>query len=72
MTDDGQRTGATLSLKEKTGGALIKLDGQSHFCADDTENTEMRTCALIPVTDVSRSGALGMASARLRFEVAYL
>ncbi|EHX2470884.1 F18 fimbrial protein FedE [Escherichia coli] len=72
MTDGGQRTGATLSLKEKTGGSLIKLDGQSHFCADDTENTGMRTCALIPVTDVSRSGALGMASARLRFEVAYL
>ncbi|EFB1110691.1 F18 fimbrial protein FedE [Escherichia coli] len=72
MTDDSRRTGATLSLKEKTGGALIKLDGQSHFCADDTENTGMRTCALIPVTDVSRSGALGMASARLRFEVAYL
>ena len=75
MTNDHQRTGATLSLKEKKTGSLIKLtgpDGGNPFCSDEKEDTGMRTCTLIPVTDVSRDGALGMASARLKFEVAYL
>lgn len=75
QTDSGADTGATLSLKEKKTGSLIKLtgpDGGNPFCSDEKEDTGMRTCTLIPVTDVSRDGALGMASARLKFEVAYL
>lgn len=71
LMTESQRTGATLSLKEKTGDSLIKLDGQSPFCSDAKEATGMRTCTLIPMTDVSREGALGMASATLRFEVGY-
>lgn len=71
MTGESQRTGATLSLKEKTGDSLIKLDGQSPFCSDAKEATGMRTCTLIPMTEVSRDGALGEASVTLRFEVDY-
>ncbi|TGC04058.1 MULTISPECIES: F18 fimbrial protein FedE [unclassified Escherichia] len=74
MTDSSQRTGATLSLKEKATGSMVKLTGKNGgnpFCNDVKESTDMRTCTLIPVTDVSQSGALGMASARLKFEVAY-
>lgn len=74
ITDGSQRTGATLSLKEKTTGSLIKLTGPDSgnlFCSDETETTGMRTCTLIPVTAVSRDGALGVASAGLKFEVAY-
>ena len=74
MTSDRQRTGATLSLKEKNTGSMIKLTGSgggSNFCDDKKESTGMRTCTLIPVTDVSHDGALGVASARLRFEVGY-
>ncbi|MEF9709354.1 F18 fimbrial protein FedE [Escherichia coli] len=74
MTDSG-RTGAMLSLKEKTTGSSIKLTGSGrgdNFCSDAKKDTGMRTCTLIPVTEVSLDGALGLASARLRFEVAYL
>lgn len=73
MTDSGQRTGVTLSLKEKTSDKLINLTGNEKFCSD-TEGTtgmRMRTCTLTPVTEVSRGSVLGNASATLRFEVSY-
>lgn len=73
LTDDGQATGVTLSLKEKAG-SLIKLTGPGgggYFCGDAKEATGMRTCTLTPVTEVSRQGASGLVSATLRFEVGY-
>ncbi|EPE6524284.1 F18 fimbrial protein FedE [Escherichia coli] len=71
MTDSGQRTGVTLSLREKTSNNLIKLTGNEKFCSDTEGTTGMRTCTLTPVTDVSRGSVLGNASATLRFEVKY-
>lgn len=72
LMKNGQRTGAMLSLKEKNGG-LIKLTGldTDAFCKDTAGNAS-RTCTLIPVTDVSRDGVLGEASATLRFGIVYL
>lgn len=72
MTDSRQRTGVTLSLREKTSGDLIKLTGTENFCSDTEGTTGMRTCTLIPVTDVPRGSVLGSASATLRFEVRYV
>ncbi|WP_308065291.1 F18 fimbrial protein FedE [Escherichia marmotae] len=66
---------AALSLREKGATQLIKLTGPTggdYFCSDSAEVTGMRTCTLTPVTEVSGQGALGPASATLRFEVAYL
>lgn len=71
MTDSRQRTGVTLSLREKTSDNLIKLTGMEKFCSDTEGTTGMRTCTLTPVTDVSRGSVLGNASATLRFEVKY-
>lgn len=71
MTDSRQRTGVTLSLREKTSDNLIKLTGTEKFCSDTEGTTGMRTCTLTPVTDVSRGSVLGNASATLRFEVKY-
>lgn len=71
MTDSGQRTGVTLSLREKTSNNLIKLTGNEKFCSNTEGTTGMRTCTLTPVTDVSRGSVLGNASATLRFEVWY-
>lgn len=75
-TDSGTDTGATLSLREKTSNALIKLTGPAagdYFCSDDraTPGTTMRTCTLTPETNVSQNGPFGLASATLRFEVGY-
>ncbi|EOC6713708.1 F18 fimbrial protein FedE [Escherichia coli] len=72
MTDGRQRSGVTLSLREKTSGNLIKLTGTENFCSDTGGTTGMRTCTLIPVTDVSRGSVPGNASATLRFEVRYV
>lgn len=72
MTDGRQRTGVTLSLREKTTSIPIKLTGNEPFCSDTEGTTGMRTCTLIPVTDVSRGSVLGNASATLRFEVRYV
>ena len=66
---------AALSLREKGATQPIKLTGPTggdYFCSDSAEVTGMRTCTLTPVTEVSGQGALGPASATLRFEVAYL
>ncbi|HFT9238397.1 F18 fimbrial protein FedE [Escherichia coli] len=65
---------AALSLRDKTAGTLIKMTGPTggnYFCNDSTETTGIRTCTLTPVTEVSGQGALGPASATLRFEVGY-
>ncbi|HBB9789165.1 TPA: F18 fimbrial protein FedE [Escherichia coli] len=65
---------AALSLRDKTAGTLIKMTGPAggnYFCNDSAETTGMRTCTLTPVTEVSGQGALGPASATLRFMVAY-
>ncbi|EEY9726720.1 F18 fimbrial protein FedE [Escherichia coli] len=72
MTDGRQRTGVTLSIREKTSGNLIKLTGTENFCSDTAGTTGMRTCTLTPVTDVPRGSVLGNASATLRFEVRYV
>ncbi|EFK9059089.1 F18 fimbrial protein FedE [Escherichia coli] len=71
ITDSHQRTGVTLSLREKTSDNLIKLTGTEKFCSDTEGTTGMRTCTLTPVTDVSRGSVLGNASATLCFEVKY-
>lgn len=73
LMKNGQRTGAMLSLKEKGATDLIKLTGLDTdvFCKD-TAGSASRTCTLIPVTDVSRDGVLGEASATLRFGIVYL
>ncbi|HEC9537442.1 TPA: F18 fimbrial protein FedE [Salmonella enterica subsp. enterica serovar Poona] len=76
VTGGGQDTGAALSLREKNTGNPIKLTGlaaKDYFCADPNEMAPdlMRTCTLTPVTEVARQGALGRASATLRFEVDY-
>ncbi|WP_218073155.1 F18 fimbrial protein FedE [Escherichia coli] len=74
--DSGGKSRAALSLKDSMGSP-IKLTGPTggnYFCGDSKETTGMRTCALTPVTEVSSqgtSGALGPASATLRFEVGY-
>lgn len=65
---------ATLSLREKNSSTLIKMTGPNagdYFCNDTAEATGMRTCTLTPVTEVTGQGALGPASATLRFEVEY-
>ncbi|EEU9598337.1 F18 fimbrial protein FedE [Escherichia albertii] len=72
VTDSRQRTGVTLSLREKTSGNLIKLTGKENFCGDTEGTTGMRTCTLTPVTDVSHGSGRGNASATLRFEVRYV
>lgn len=64
----------TLSLKEKNNSTLIKMSGpgaEDYFCSDTAEATGIRTCTLTPVTVVTSQGALGPASATLRFEVGY-
>ncbi|WP_105490358.1 F18 fimbrial protein FedE [Escherichia coli] len=71
--DSGGPSKAALSLKDKTD-SLIKMTGPTggnYFCNDSAETTGMRTCTLTPVTEVSGQGALGPASATLRFEVGY-
>ncbi|EEZ9068039.1 F18 fimbrial protein FedE [Escherichia coli] len=68
MTNDRQRTGVTLSLRDNTSSALIKLTGTEDFCSH-TEGSG--TCILTPVTDVTRDSVLGNASATLSFEVKY-
>lgn len=72
LTDDGQPSGVTLSLKGEAG-RLIKLTGAGGggFCVDEKEATGMRTCTLTPVTEVSRQAGTGQVSAILRFEVGY-
>lgn len=72
-TDSGTDTGATLSLKETTSGALISLTGGNYFCSDASAvaGVTRRTCSLTPETNVSQSGPFGLASATLRFEVGY-
>ncbi|MCZ8781126.1 F18 fimbrial protein FedE [Escherichia albertii] len=74
-TDSNADTGATLSLREKTSGALIKLTGQAaedYFCKDaKAVGGVIRTCTLTPETNVSQGGPFGLASATLRFEVGY-
>lgn len=70
-----QATGATLSLKDKKNGVLIKLTNtstQDSFCTDDAEVTGLRTCTLIPVTEVASAGPFGLASATVKFAVVYL
>lgn len=65
---------AALSLREKGEIQTIKLTGPTagdYFCSDVTESTGMRTCKLLPMTEVSDSGEPGPASATLRFEVGY-
>ncbi|EGE2291617.1 fimbrial protein [Escherichia coli] len=64
----------TLSLREKNNSTLIKMTGPgagNYFCSDTAETTGIRTCTLTPVTEVTGQGALGPASATLRFEVGY-
>ncbi|HHH9866456.1 TPA: F18 fimbrial protein FedE [Escherichia coli] len=70
----GGNSRAALSLREKGAAQPIKLTGPTggdYFCSDSAEVTGMRTCTLTPVTEVSGQGALGPASATLRFEVGY-
>lgn len=74
MISGGQATGASLSLIEKGTSLPIKLTGSGamdYFCSDATETTNIRTCTLTPITEVSRNGRFGLASATLRFEVGY-
>ncbi|WP_252363579.1 F18 fimbrial protein FedE [Escherichia coli] len=74
-TDDNTDTGATLSLREKESGNLIKLTGPAagnYFCSDANAIAGMEhTCTLTPETNVSQNGPFGLASATLRFEVGY-
>ncbi|EEW1287276.1 F18 fimbrial protein FedE [Escherichia coli] len=74
-TDDNTDTGATLSLREKESGDLIKLTGPAagnYFCSDANAIAGMEhTCTLTPETNVSQNGPFGLASATLRFEVGY-
>lgn len=73
VTNGNQTTGAALSLRE--GNSFIKLTGNQgdYFCRDTdaVDSLRLHTCTLTPVTDVSRNGVLGHASATLRFEVGY-
>ncbi|OPW88269.1 F18 fimbrial protein FedE [Citrobacter sp. A316] len=75
MMSGGQATGAALSLREKGTMQPIKLTGsgaKDYFCSDANAVAGVtRTCTLTPVTEVSRSGPFGLASATLRFEVGY-
>lgn len=75
LRDDGQATGASLSLKENRQGASpspVKLTGATdYFCSDESEVTGMRTCTLTPVTKVDQGGPFGLASATLKFKVGY-
>jgi type 1 fimbria pilin len=73
MMSGGQATGALLSLREKGATQPIKLTGsgaKNYFCSDEAAGV-VRTCTLTPVTEVSRNGPFGLASATLRFEVGY-
>lgn len=75
MMSGGQPTGAALSLREKGMTQPIKLTGsggQDYFCSDANAVAGVqRICTLTPVTEVSRTGPFGLASATLRFEVGY-
>ncbi|EEC2209522.1 TPA: F18 fimbrial protein FedE [Escherichia coli] len=76
QTGSGTDTGATLSLREKTSAAPIKLTGAAagdYFCSDASAEpgVTVRTCTLTPETKVSSGGPFGQASATLRFEVGY-
>ncbi|HEI3800167.1 TPA: F18 fimbrial protein FedE [Escherichia coli] len=73
-TNTGGNSRAALSLREKNSSTLIKMTGSGagdFFCSDTAEATGTRTCTLTPVTEVAGQGALGPASATLRFEVGY-
>lgn len=72
-TDTGDSR-AALSLIEKKSNTLVKLTGPdagNYFCRDVNAATGIHTCTLVPVTEVTDQGALGPASATLRFEVGY-
>ncbi|BEA19132.1 TPA: F18 fimbrial protein FedE [Escherichia coli] len=74
LVANNQVLGATLLLKEKNSGSLIKLtghDAQNYFCTDGSETIGMRTCTLIPVTEVSSTGPFGRGYATLNFAIAY-
>lgn len=76
QTDSGSDTGATLSLREKESNSLIKLTGPTagnYFCSDASSEpgVTVRTCTLVPETNVSQNGSFGLVSATLRFEVGY-
>ncbi|MDO3872084.1 hypothetical protein [Salmonella enterica] len=76
VTEKDDPIGATLSLREKVGGALIKLTGDSavkeYFCSDVNAVAGVtRSCTLIPETEVFLSGPFGQALASLRFMVDY-
>lgn len=70
-----QSTGAVLSLKENdtliTLTTLTDHDTGNYFCSDPTEVVGMRSCMLTPVTEVDQKGPFGLASATLKFSVAY-
>lgn len=71
---DGRPAGATLSLREKGGNALIKLTGHNakgYFCEDKNTVTGMRSCTLTPITNVETQGPFGKVSATLNFAVSY-
>ncbi|ENE9016412.1 F18 fimbrial subunit FedE, partial [Escherichia coli] len=71
---NNQASGATLFLKEKNSGSLIKLtghDAQDYFCSDSRETTGMRICTLIPVTETSLIGPFGRGYSTLSFAIAY-
>ncbi|WP_187168000.1 F18 fimbrial subunit FedE [Escherichia coli] len=71
---NNQPLGATLFLKEKNSGSLIKLtghDAQDYFCSDSRETTGMRICTLIPVTETSLIGPFGRGYSTLSFAIAY-
>ncbi|EFB6713167.1 F18 fimbrial protein FedE [Escherichia coli] len=70
-----QPSGAVLSLQENdtlvTLNTTTEHDAGNYFCSDPTEGVGTRSCLVTPVTEVDQKGPFGLASATLKFSVAY-